>query len=252
MTSAQLDVIKESLGTAWTTKLEEEFNKPYFSKLVSFLEEEYKTYRIWPKSSDVFAAYRAVVPSLIKVLIIGQDPYPNAHAHGYSFSSKDTKRPVSLQYIFKEIATDVGLGEFDFKTAFPNNDLTPWTKQGVFLLNSVLTVRENQSNSHKNKGWEEFTQATVRKLIEIRSTPPMQTTRLVIMLWGRDAQNMFKLATNNLTIPNNILVLTAGHPAAAAYGKDVFSGNKHFSQAAAFLRESYIMPIRWTLGQKSQ
>jgi uracil-DNA glycosylase len=174
-------------------------------------------------------------------VIIGQDPYPNAHAHGLSFSTTQQRRPVSLNYIFKEICDNYP--EYDIQKDFPTNNLTNWAKQGVFLLNSVLTVQEGISNSHEGKGWEQFTQATIRALID-------DSNPRVFMLWGRDAQRAFTRATAT-PIPRIIsrqAVLECGHPAAAAYGKNLFSGNRHFVQANEYLLHHKKSIISWKTG----
>jgi uracil-DNA glycosylase len=173
-------------------------------------------------------------------VIIGQDPYPNAHAHGLSFSTTQQRRPISLNYIFKEICDNYP--EYDIQKDFPTNNLTNWAKQGVFLLNSVLTVREGEANSHKNKGWEQFTQATIRALVGDRERPK------VFLLWGKHAQDMFGKATTEEFVRNRHYVFQSGHPAAAAYGKNLFSGNKHFLMANNALLDSGQKIISWKTG----
>lgn len=209
-------------------------------ELGSFLGAEYKTEKVWPKPEHIFAAYQFCAPENVKVVILGQDPYPNEHAHGLSFSTTQDRRPISLHYIFKEICNNYP--EYEIERDFPTNNLSVWAKQGVFLLNSVLTVREKTPNSHKGRGWENFTKATIRILFEDTSTPK------VFMLWGNDAKKLFASAVPNATTyPHQILM--AGHPAAAAYGKDVFSGNRHFYTANEWLKLQGKTPIIWKTGE---
>lgn len=236
--------IKKAIGPEWTTLLQDEFDKPYFAKLADFVTEEYKKYKIWPKPEDVFAAYR-IKPADVKVVIIGQDPYPNKNAHGLAFSSNETKRPVSLRYIFQEIKDDLYADSVEtVDSLFPPklNNLTKWAEQGVMLLNPVLTVREGVSNSHAGKGWEEFTAATIARLVE-RERP------LAIVAWGKYAQNALHRSVQNANPGNYSCVrgFEAGHPAAVAYGKNVFSGNKHFSKINQFLLSYNLTPIEWKL-----
>lgn len=232
--------ISHQIGPDWTAVLSEEFEKTYFNTLMYFIQQEYTEYKVHPKATDVFAAYR-VPPSKVKVLMIGQDPYPNDNAHGLAFSSQKDRRPVSLQYIFKEIYRDLELKE-DIKTYFPHNNLSSWVKQGVMLLNSVLTVKENMSNSHKGKGWEQFVKATIRAVIK-------EGRPIAVVAWGKDAQSTYFDAINDLPLHKleHVQVFTAGHPATAAYGKDLFSGNKHFSKINNYLSSHQIEPIVWTL-----
>lgn len=223
------------IPNGWKELLGEEEEKKYFQELQEFLKTKVST---WPKEENIFKAYELCKPSEVKVVIIGQDPYPNAHAHGLSFSTTQKNRPVSLRYIFQEILDNYP----EYKPEdFPTNNLTSWAEQGVFLLNAVLTVDEGVSNSHKGKGWEIFTRKTILKLME-DPTPKM------FMLWGRFAQTLWKDAcmspSRGLLIPHQIL--TSGHPAAAAYGKNLFSGNRHFHIANEYLKLAGREPIVWT------
>jgi uracil-DNA glycosylase len=235
------------IGPEWTEALKDEFTKPYLAKLMNFVTEEYKHTKIWPEPHNVFAAYR-IKPADVKVVIIGQDPYPNKNAHGLSFSSNETRRPVSLHYIFKEIADDLcmkdqgeAVTEKEFYAeCFPTNNLTKWANQGVMLLNAVLTVRENDSNSHIDKGWEEFTTATLTSLLE--SNNPV-----VVVSWGKYAQNMTQKAMSACKQIHGKGFFQAGHPAAAAYGKNVFNGCRHFSKINDFLLSNNLTPIEWSL-----
>lgn len=226
-----------NLPKQWDSILHEEYDKPYFHQLGSFLNEEYaRGVNIWPAPENIFKAYELCKPEDVKVVIIGQDPYPNHHAHGLSFSTTQERRPLSLHYIFKEICENYP--EYDIEKNFPTNNLTCWAKQGVFLLNSVLTVREKHPNSHANKGWEEFTKATLRELVRLEKP-------IVILLWGKYAEKMYNSATAYGDMFPHGLTLVSGHPAAAAYGKNLFSGNKHFKLTNNFLESKDLPPIIW-------
>lgn len=196
---------------------------------------EYKERKVHPKPEDIFKAYELCTPDKVKVVIVGQDPYPNEHAHGLSFSTTQTRRPISLHYIFKEICENYP--EYSLENDFPTNNLTSWARQGVFLLNSVLTVREKEPNSHKGKGWENFTKATIKLLFDDHNPK-------VFMMWGKEAQTTFAASVPRCTVTNH-QILFAGHPAAAAYGKNVFSGNRHFYTANEWLKMQGRSPIIW-------
>lgn len=212
----------------WFELLKSEFDCDYFKKLQSFLKDEYNNRTIYPAPENVFNALNLTKFDDVKVVIIGQDPYhqPN-QAHGLSFSVQEgVKVPPSLVNIYKEIEDDLG------RKSKTNGDLTYWAKQGVLLLNSVLTVRESLPNSHKNMGWEKLTQKVISLLNE-REKP------VVFILWGANA----------IKIGENInrkkhLVLTASHPSPlSAYSG--FFGCKHFSKANDFLIKNNITPIDW-------
>ncbi len=214
----------------WFELLKDEFNTENYKNLEKFLGEEYKKYTIYPVAEDIFNALNLVPYKNVKVVIIGQDPYhePN-QAMGLSFSvPKETDIPPSLQNIYKEINSDVG-------APIPTHgDLTSWAKQGVLLLNSVLTVRRGQANSHKNKGWEQITTKIIEKLNE-REEP------IVFMLWGRNAKEIGQ----NINSQKH-LVLMAAHPSPlSAYNG--FFGCKHFSKANKFLKEHNMEPIDWSI-----
>lgn len=229
------------MGPKWSELLKEEFEKPYFDSLVQFIGREYIDKIIYPRSADVFKAYELTPPEEVKVVIIGQDPYHNGHAHGLAFSSLEKSIPVSLRVIFKDICNDLGIA--NFKEAFPHSNLTPWAKQGVLLLNTVLTVESGKAKSHAGKGWEDFTAATIRTLW-LNEDPK------VFITWGKDAQNTLAEAIVDLPLKQFFrkhTVLKAAHPATAAYGKDMFSGNRHFSTTNMFLMTVGKQPIQWTL-----
>lgn len=222
-----------NIGNSWDTILAEEFKSEYYLKLREFLKREYATQTIYPDMYDIFNALKYTAYEDVKVVMIGQDPYHGpGQAHGLCFSVKrGVMPPPSLQNIFKELQNDVGF-------RIPNNgELTDWTKQGVMLLNTVLTVRAGQANSHKGQGWEQLTDAVISKLNE-REKP------IVFMLWGRNAKDKQRLITNRAH-----LVLTAAHPSPlSAYNG--FFGCRHFSRANEFLIKTGQQPIDWTISDK--
>ena len=214
----------------WLTELGQEFHKPYYKNLYQFVLKEYNTTRIFPPSDDIFNAFHLTPLSQVKVVIIGQDPYHNeGQAHGLCFSVKPgVDVPPSLVNIYKELKDDLGC-------YIPNNGyLVKWAKQGVLMLNTVLTVRAHMANSHRGKGWEEFTDATIRALNK-------QDRPIVYILWGRPAQTKEKMLNN----PRH-LILKAPHPSPlSAYNG--FFGSKPFSQTNRFLEENGIPPIDWQI-----
>lgn len=214
----------------WYEILKPEFEKPYYKELEKFLGEEYKKYTIYPETKNIFAALNLVRYEDVKVVIIGQDPYHEPkQAHGLCFSvQKGVDVPPSLQNIYKELQSDLGC-------YIPKSgDLTKWAKQGVLLLNSVLTVRAGNANSHKGKGWEILTAKIIEELNK-REKP------LVFMLWGNNA----KQVGANIDKQKHC-VLTAPHPSPlSAYAG--FFGCKHFSKANDFLKQHGLTPIDWQI-----
>ena len=219
-----------TLGNEWDILLRNEFKKPYYLKLREFLISEYSNRTIYPDMHDIFNALKLTTYSNVKVVILGQDPYhePN-QAHGLSFSVKPGQDiPPSLQNIYKELNEDLGC-------YIPNNGyLQKWANQGVLLLNTVLTVRAHEANSHKGRGWEQFTDAVIRKLNE-KNEP------IVFLLWGKPAQ-MKKSMLNN---PNH-LILQAPHPSPLSAYRGFF-GCRHFSQTNEFLKQHGLEPIDWQI-----
>lgn len=214
----------------WTPFLKEEFKKDYFLKLSEFLKQEYATKTIYPKREDVFNAFAYTAFDDVKVVILGQDPYHQPHqAHGLCFSvNKGVKIPPSLVNIYKELNSDLGC-------SIPSHGcLVDWAKQGVFLLNTTLTVEQSHPNSHFNKGWEIFTDTAIQKLNE-------KTTPVVFILWGRNARSKKALITN----PNH-LILESAHPSplSAYHG---FFGSRPFSKCNQFLIENNLKPIDWQI-----
>lgn len=218
------------LGNDWTQILKDEFEKPYYILLREFLRAEYTKYTVYPKMENIFNALRYTSFADTKVVIIGQDPYHGAgQAHGLCFSvQKGIDPPPSLKNMFKELESDIG-----FK--IPNHgELTNWAKQGVLMLNNVLTVREHTPNSHKGKGWEKFTDRVISELNN-KETP------VVFLLWGANAKTKAQLITNPIHKK-----LEAPHPSPlSAYSG--FFGCKHFSKANEILKNSGLAPIEWQL-----
>ncbi|MBO5259122.1 MAG: uracil-DNA glycosylase [Agathobacter sp.] len=215
----------------WLDSISEEFSKPYYRNLYQFVKEEYSQRVIYPPADDIFNALHFTPLSKVKVLILGQDPYHNEHqAHGLSFSVLPDQKdiPPSLQNIYKELQEDLGC-------KIPNNGyLKKWADQGVLLLNTVLTVRAHQANSHQGRGWEQFTDAIIRAVNE-------QDRAVVYMLWGRPAQSKIPMLDN----PKH-LILKAPHPSPLSAYRGFF-GCKHFSQANEFLVQNGMEPIDWQI-----
>ena len=218
------------IGNSWDNILSGEYQKSYFKELISFVEKEYKDKIIYPPQNKVFNAFRYTDYDSVKVVILGQDPYhgPN-QAEGLSFSvSNEVLKPPSLQNIFKELESDLGI-------PFPKkNSLLPWSKEGVLLLNAVLTVEEHKPTSHKEKGWEEFTDYVIQKLNE-KETP------VVFILWGAYARKKKELITNH-----QHLVIESAHPSPfSAYNG--FFGSKPFSKTNDFLKKTGQKEVNWSI-----
>ena len=218
------------IGNKWDEILQEEFKKEYFTNLMNFIKNEYKEKTIYPKQNEVFNAFRYTDFDNVKVVILGQDPYhgPN-QAEGLSFSvSNEVLKPPSLKNIFKEL-------ESDLKIPFPEvNSLKKWAKEGVLLLNAVLTVEEHKPTSHKDKGWEIFTDDII-KILNKRNTPT------VFILWGAYARSKKDLITN----PKH-LVIESAHPSPFS-ARTGFFGSKPFSKTNEFLRKNNIKEIDWRI-----
>ena len=214
----------------WLAAIGEEFKKPYYSKLYSFVKEEYNTRTIYPPADDIFNALHLTPLSQVKALILGQDPYHNqGQAHGLCFSVKpEVDIPPSLANIYQELHDDIGC-------AIPNNGyLVKWAEQGVLMLNTVLTVRAHQANSHQGQGWEQFTDAMIH-------TVNAQDRPIVYMLWGKPAQSKIPMLTN----PRH-LILKAPHPSPLSAYRGFF-GCRHFSKANEFLSSNGVAPIDWQI-----
>ena len=218
------------ISNDWLSELGAEFKKPYYKELYQFVKNEYSTTQVFPPAEEIFTAFHLTPLSEVKVVIIGQDPYHNVgQAHGLCFSVKpDVEIPPSLVNIYQELQADLGC-------RIPNNGyLIKWAKQGVLMLNTVLTVRAHMANSHRGKGWEEFTNAAIQALNK-------QDRPIVFILWGRPAQ-MKKAMLNN---PNH-LILEAPHPSPLSAYRGFF-GSKPFSQTNMFLQQNGIAPIDWQI-----
>lgn len=216
------------IAEAWKELLEDEFEKPYFEDLVAFIKQEYQTQRVYPPGRQIFAAFDYCNWDKLKVVIIGQDPYHGAgQANGLCFSVAEGVRiPPSLQNIFKELQNDVG------KEIPKSGNLEDWAKQGVLMLNATLTVRANNAGSHQNKGWEQFTDAVIKKISE-------QKENIVFLLWGAYAQKKGTVIDRG-----KHLVLESAHPSPFAAHRGFF-GNKHFSQTNAYLEGKSKSLISW-------
>ncbi len=218
------------MSSDWQLALKPEFAKPYYKKLYDFINEEYSTRQIFPPGDDIFNAFSFTPLEKVKVVILGQDPYHNVgQAHGLCFSvNKGVDIPPSLVNIYKELHDDLGC-------SIPNHgNLTEWAQQGVLLLNTVLTVRAHEANSHRNMGWEEFTDAAMQVLNKVDRP-------IVFMLWGSPAQTKGRILNN----PNH-LVLKAPHPSPLSAYRGFF-GCRHFSQCNDFLRAHGVEPIDWQI-----
>ena len=216
------------INKKWDIVLKDELNKEYFKKLGIFVKNEYKTKICYPQYKDIFNALRYTDYDEVKVVILGQDPYHGVNeAHGLSFSVRDdVRRPPSLNNIFKELESDLGIKK-------TNNDLTSWAKQGVLLLNSIMSVVKDTPLSHKEKGWEIFTDNII-KLLNEREEP------MVFILWGGYARSKKKLITNK-----NHYIVESVHPSPlSAYNG--FFGSKPFSKTNNFLISKNITPIDWS------
>ena len=223
-------MIMSAISNDWLEYLNDEFKKPYYKEMYNKVNEEYSQQVIYPPAADIFTAYHLTPLSEVKVVIIGQDPYHNVNqAHGLCFSVKpEVEIPPSLVNIYKELNDDLGC-------KIPNNGyLVKWAKQGVLMLNSVLTVRAHQAFSHKGIGWEKFTDATIEALNK-------QDRPIVYLLWGKPAQDKVKKVDN----PKHLL-LKAPHPSPLSAYRGFF-GCKHFSQANEFLMKNGMEPIDWQI-----
>ena len=220
------------IGNNWDNLLEDEFKKDYFIKIKEFIDEEYETKTIYPPYDDIFNAFKLTPPEKVKVVILGQDPYHGeneAQAHGLAFSTPEGRPiPRSLKNIFKEIAA-----EYDYPIP-ESGCLESWAKQGVFLLNTVLTVEEGNANSHSKCGWQTFTNNVI-KILNLQNQP------IVYMLWGKQAEKKRELITN----PNH-LVLVTSHPSPFSARRGFF-GSNHFKLANEFLKENDLDEIDWKL-----
>ena len=220
------------IGNDWDALLKEEFEKEYYKKLRANLAEEYRTKTVYPQMENIFNALKYTAYRDVKVLLLGQDPYHGeGQAHGLAFSvQKGVQKPPSLKNMFKELESDLGI------KAPSHGCLTDWTKQGVMLLNTVLTVREGEPNSHKSLGWTTFTDKVI-SLLNQREDP------VIFLLWGRNAAEKLPLITKN-----RHYVLSCAHPSplSASHG---FLGCKHYSKVNEILKRMEKPPIHWEISE---
>lgn len=213
---------------SWKEVLQTEFDKPYFENLVGFVKQEYASHTIFPPAGQIFNAFNTCPFNHVKVVILGQDPYHGPRqAHGLCFSVNDgIQFPPSLQNIFKEINSDLGI-------PMPKSgNLTRWAEQGVLLLNATLTVRASQAGSHQGRGWEEFTDAVIKIISE-------KAENVVFILWGS-----YAIKKKSLIDASKHCILTAPHPSPLSSYRGFF-GCKHFSQTNTYLTSKGKTPIEW-------
>jgi len=218
------------IPASWQPVLADEVGKPYFHKLQEFLDEEWKNHKIFPPKNLIFSALENTPYDKVSVLLLGQDPYhDDGQAHGMCFSVQPGVRPPpSLVNIFKELRDDLGC-------KVPNNGfLMPWAKQGVLLLNTVLTVRAHEPNSHRSKGWEKFTDEVIRQV-------DAKEGEVVFLLWGAPAQKKMKLIDGD-----RHTIITAAHPSPLSASKGFF-GSKCFSKVNAALKAAGKPEINWQI-----
>ena len=217
------------IDSSWKAVLSQEFEKPYFRELASFVKSEYRINRCFPPGKEIFAAFDHCSFDDLKVVIIGQDPYHGpGQAHGLCFSVNDgVSHPPSLINIFKELENDIG------KSYPGSGSLMSWADQGVLLLNATLTVRAHQAGSHQGKGWEIFTDAIIRLISENKK-------HVVFLLWGGFAKRKA-----NLIDQEKHHILSSGHPSPLSANRGLWFGNKHFSQTNFLLRQDGLEPIEW-------
>ena len=218
------------IGNDWDNVLNEEIQKDYFKELLEFIKDEYKNKVIYPAQNEIFNAFRYTNFNDVKVVILGQDPYHEPHqAEGLSFSvSNNVLKPPSLQNIFRELENDLSI-------PFPeHNSLKPWAREGVLLLNAILTVEEHKPTSHSKKGWEIFTDNVIKKLNE-KEKP------IVFILWGNFARSKKYLITNS-----NHLIIESAHPSPLSASRGFF-GSKPFSKTNDFLKKNNIKEIDWSI-----
>jgi len=214
---------------SWKLALEEEFGKPYFQNLTQFVRKAYQQDTIYPPANQMFSALDNCPLNTVNVVILGQDPYHGfGQAHGLCFSVPEgVTHPPSLINIFKELEQDIG------KNHPKSGDLSHWSHQGVLLLNATLTVASGRAGSHQNQGWEQFTDAVIAKISELKK-------EVVFMLWGGYAKKKGRIINSN-----KHLILTSGHPSPLSANRGYWFGNKHFSKCNDFLIQKGRKPIDW-------
>lgn len=228
----KVNELKKLIPDEWLPLLSNEFHKDYFVSLSNFIDKEYKDHTIYPSKENIFNALKKVTPQNVKVIILGQDPYhePN-QAQGLSFSvNQGVSLPKSLINIFKELESDLGC------EPSLNGDLSKWADQGVLLLNTVLTVKEHEANSHKDKGWEIFTKQILNIVLE-------QPQPKVFILWGKQAENTFFEVYKHQP---NVMFIKSPHPSPLSAHRGFF-GSKPFSKTNKFFKNRNIKEIDWKL-----
>ncbi|GAA4369851.1 uracil-DNA glycosylase [Hymenobacter saemangeumensis] len=217
------------IAESWRPVLADEFEKPYFQRLIAFVKGEYATTTVYPPGPQIFHAFDACPFGQVRVVILGQDPYHGKNqAHGLAFSvNEGIRTPPSLHNVFKELQADL-----PGTPPPPNGNLDRWARQGVLLLNATLTVRAGEPGSHQKKGWEEFTDAVIRKVSEGKE-------HVVFILWGAYAQKKAELIDES-----KHLILKAAHPSPYAADRGFF-GSQPFSKTNAWLQEKGMAPIEW-------
>ena len=219
------------INNDWDLALSDEFKEDYFLKIMEFINDEYDSKTVYPPYDEIFNAFKMTPLGNVKVVILGQDPYhEEGQAHGLAFSTPDGRPiPRSLKNIFKEINNE-------YSYPIPESGcLEKWAEQGVFLLNTVLTVVEGQANSHSKCGWQTFTDNVIRILND-------QSRPIVFLLWGKQAEKKIELITN----PNHLVLITS-HPSPFSARRG-FLGSNHFKLANEFLKENNLEEIDWKLG----
>lgn len=214
---------------SWKAQLDDEFTKDYYKTLMAFVDNEYKVHNCYPNLKDVFNAFNFCPFNILKVVIIGQDPYHGeGQANGLCFSvNEGIKHPPSLINIFKEIQDDLNI---DYPV---NGDLSRWAKQGVLLLNATLTVRKSDPGSHQKRGWETFTDAVIKIISQKKEN-------IVFLLWGGYAKNKIKIIDTN-----KHCIFTSGHPSPLSANRGYWFGNKHFSKTNVILKQNFDDLIQW-------
>ena len=228
------------IGNDWDELLQEEFKKNYYEQLRSFLITEYREHTVYPAAENIFQALKLTPYAGVRAVILGQDPYHEPRqAHGLAFSvPNDVDFPPSLVNIFKELKTDLGIDVT--KSSSTDGILVPWAKQGVLLLNTVLTVEAHQAGSHRGKGWEQFTDAVI-KLLATRKQP------MVFILWGSNAISKKELILSESQKAGvKHLIITAPHPSPLSAYRGFFGG-RYFSRTNYFLEDNDIEKIDWNL-----
>lgn len=229
------------LNEPWFELLQEILQQPWFLELKEKIRVEYTSGRCYPRADQIFRAFQLTHPKTIRVVILTQEPYAFGEADGCCLSTQDSRTPYSLQRVLREVDRDVvkSKSKQEFKELFPTNDLTSWARQGVFLLNSVLTVKAGEVGSHVNLGWQQFTKNVLQILVS-------DNEHKVFCLFGKAAEDLCK----DLQFQSNHKILKAGHPASGNHGKDRFSGCNFASKTNYYLWRNNLPEINWTTNGK--